>query len=912
MYKLQHIKLVTKISLGYGGILLLLIAVAYVGYDGMSDVAEKVHNTEKVNRLVIHTLKARQQEKNFIIHGEQDSIDEANHILEELFLQASDAKETFSRQLNKDQMDRVAQEAAEYLKAFESYAALEAQRTATMNEMRSQARNALNHIKAIHLDLDRQLLQKRLESRTEEQETLTQSENAHQIIQLILEAQAEEKNFIIHGNTSHQQHVEDIISQILALARNIKRRSVEIENEAQSEQIASSANAYLEAFRNYANFHAQKRETQDTIRQLADELKIWANVIQLTQRKILAQLHEDSSANLVEQNAVRTNIEHANQLVRWALEAESAEKNISGQDEMKSKKRIELLIDQIIVLAQRMREDMTDPDSTTQVETLEAVAKNYLQILRRYNVADLSLRFLEEEMLRNAELLEEKAQKIADEQKDELNVVRQQTNRFLDEKMRKANDATQMTVWFLEVRKNEKELIISGEERYLEAVNTDIEKILILAQDLRSRFTFEENVRQIDETLAAVRAYHTLFTTYVGLMQQQEAGEQQMVLNAREVQEICDKALSEQKRIMEQQIVQANTIMFSGTGLALAIGLFLAARLSLTLKRSFALAIHIITNIANGDLTENISVGRQDEIGQFLSAMQHMSEKLAMVLFEVKKSAGIVATGSKQLSSSSQDMSRGTSEQATSSEEVSASMEEMAANIRQNAENAWHTEKIALKSAQDARESEHAVANTVLAMQKISQKIEIVDDIARQTTLLSLNATIEAARAGERGKGFAVVASEVRSLAEHSRTAAKEIGELSQSGVLIAENAGTMLNRLVSDIQKTASLVQEISAASKEQASGGNQINQSIQQLDRVTQQQASISEEVAVTSGELTTQAETLRQSIEFFNTGERENDTISPDTFELYVRDSAASKMSVERATHVSKFNIAVRQEA
>jgi methyl-accepting chemotaxis protein len=211
-------------------------------------------------------------------------------------------------------------------------------------------------------------------------------------------------------------------------------------------------------------------------------------------------------------------------------------------------------------------------------------------------------------------------------------------------------------------------------------------------------------------------------------------------------------------------------------------------------------------------------------------------------------------------------MSQGATEQASSIEEVSASVEEMAANIRQNADNASQTEKIAMKAALDAKEGGEAVAQTVDAMKQIAGKISIIEEIARQTNLLALNAAIEAARAGEHGKGFAVVASEVRKLAERSQRAAGEITELSGSSVKVAEKAGGLLAKILPDVQKTAELVQEITAASKEQDSGAAQINKAIQQLDQVIQQNASASEEMSSTSEELASQAEQLQTAIAFF----------------------------------------------
>jgi methyl-accepting chemotaxis protein len=191
----------------------------------------------------------------------------------------------------------------------------------------------------------------------------------------------------------------------------------------------------------------------------------------------------------------------------------------------------------------------------------------------------------------------------------------------------------------------------------------------------------------------------------------------------------------------------------------------------------------------------------------------------------------------------------------------------MAANIRQNADNALQTEKIAIKAAEDAQASGEAVAEAVAAMQQIARKIAVIEDITRQTRMLSLNATIEAARAQEYGRGFAVVASEVRALAERSQQAATEITTLSTSGVTVAEKAGDMLACLVPDIQKTAELVQEISAASREQTSGTNQINRAIQQLDQVTQQNSATSEELSATAEELSSQAEHLRETMAFFS---------------------------------------------
>jgi methyl-accepting chemotaxis protein len=365
------------------------------------------------------------------------------------------------------------------------------------------------------------------------------------------------------------------------------------------------------------------------------------------------------------------------------------------------------------------------------------------------------------------------------------------------------------------------------------------------------------------------------------------------------------KNMAEQAEQSKQDGDRAEMLLMSLVIASLLIAVVAATWIALSISRALAQAVGLADAVAIGDLSQKIESSSNDEIGDLIKslnamtvnlnataalanqiaqgdltveakalsdkdtlglALERMVEKLRQIVSEALTAAQNVSAGSQELSASAEQLSQGATEQASSAEEASSSMEEMASNVKQNADNANQTEKIAAQSAKDAEASGAAVGRAVNAMQTIAEKITIVQEIARQTDLLALNAAVEAARAGEHGKGFAVVASEVRKLAERSQAAAAEIGTLSTETVKVAQEAGNMLAKLVPDIKKTAELVEEITAACREQDVGSAQINQAIQQLDKVGQQNASASEEVSSTSEELASQAEQLQSTIAYF----------------------------------------------
>ena len=312
-----------------------------------------------------------------------------------------------------------------------------------------------------------------------------------------------------------------------------------------------------------------------------------------------------------------------------------------------------------------------------------------------------------------------------------------------------------------------------------------------------------------------------------------------------------------------EDINASNMLVFV---LVLISGILLSLAIIRGLVKPIDNMIVAMQGIAEGDLTEKIEVNSTDEIGSLFGSMGVMQEKLIDVVQKIKINSDQLSSAASQVSGTASSLSQAASEQASSVEQTSASIEQMGASITQNSENAQETDTIASASASAASEGGDAVNETVKAMTQIAEKISIIEDIAYQTNMLALNAAIEAARAGEHGKGFAVVAAEVRKLAERSQVAASEISSLTANSVKVAEKAGSLLGRMVPDITKTAALVQEITAASDEQSSGVGQINNAMQQLDKVTQQNAAGSEELAGTAEEMQGQSKNLQAVIGFF----------------------------------------------
>ena len=462
----------------------------------------------------------------------------------------------------------------------------------------------------------------------------------------------------------------------------------------------------------------------------------------------------------------------------------------------------------------------------------------------------------------------------------------------------------------LEVAKSREEYVSKWklQREELKAHLADLDKKNLTAEEKQSAHKMEENASAYEggymKVLAMIedgriktpQAANAAIIEYKDAIHQLEG-------SAAELSDAHFKIMSSKDVVMADFARRTMILMFFVVIVAAVVAVLTAQIIARGVSRPVeAMSSHLAEMAAGGgDLTKRIEVKSADEVGQMSASLNEFLDKLEKIIIEVKGGAGSISSAAQQVSSTSSALSQGTSEQAASVEETTSSLEEMSASITQNSDNSRMMEQVASKGAREAEESGKAVKQTVDAMKSITEKINIIDEIAYQTNLLALNAAIEAARAGEHGRGFAVVATEVRKLAERSQTAAKEISGLASDSVKVAEHSGKLLDELVPSIQKTADLVKEVSAASREQSAGVNQINKAMSQVDQVTQRNASSAEELSSTAEEMASQSEALAQLVGFFKTSDGDA------SFSFLNKSGAKATAKSQHASHLPTHSVA-----
>jgi len=608
-----------------------------------------------------------------------------------------------------------------------------------------------------------------------------------------------------------------------------------------------------------------------------------------------------------------------NLLVKFSLEARRAEKNFMFRHDKsyidENAEILSAMFKQIeetkAKFKQQVNKDQMD-EMTRLVHEYAAAFDSYVDLENKKNLSMEKMRAQARETLAQADA-------IRADQKKQLAERKEKDAAFLDDKMGKADDANRLIKWFIEVRKNEKEFIITnGDQGWKDKHQDLMAKIYKLSADLKSRFKLAQNIEQIDKVIAAVKTYDAAFDKFAGLMKAQDDGTNLMVRAAREAQEICKTVRADQKS--EVQAIFSNTtlLLIVSVLIALLAGITAGIVITRAITNPVRQLLSASQTVADGDLTRDVEVKTGDEVGMLAAAFQQMVESLRGLVGQTQDTAEKVSATSQELSSSAQEINAtteevsstvqqiatGSTKQAEATEKTSKIIEDISTTIKENASAAQSASAASVEAIEKAQTGRNATQKTVEKMeqidsvinesvgsirglkdrsQQIGRIVDVITGFANQTNLLSLNAAIEAARAGESGRGFAVVAEEVRKLAEGSKKSAEEIADLIAEiqaetekaatsidsgskevteGMEVVKEAGVVFEEIVKRAEEVSAASQQVASASQQIVEGIEKIVKAIEEISTTAEENASAVQEVSASTEEQTASMEEMASS--------------------------------------------------
>jgi methyl-accepting chemotaxis protein len=815
-----HLKIGAKLGIGFTVVLVLTLLVALAGREGVFTAGERAREYANMADLLTGIYKIRQAEKDFIRMPTPETARQVDTELKGLLAQVHKIEENSDKDIA--QLSEIIQQGNIYHSAFQQYVtATERQAHAgtVMEQASLQVRARAEDISSgQHVELDAQ----RYHNGTMLRARMNSVEIAGRLLEWIIEARMLQMVLIYENDNSENERAwERIYQLILDVAQELKAQLLNKED-------IHYANMVLSNYEEYKTLLLHYLESRDP--------NEWA-ILKLSESEAIAMVQAIVSSQQISFNTgmnysderitqMLHNTRTAEKIVKIVLSLEKNQNDFIYLGTESSAEEIVAQLDELTILINSLN---TDIGLTEENALMPQMLKDYRHAFNEYKTLLEERRTAEVQMVAAALNAERASEAVmALQQQLMFNGIHNTANQVLF-------GALLALLFGIAVAWGMTRLITRPLQRGIEAAQR------IATGELRT----DLDSGGYDEIAQLLRAMQNM---------------------ARTLENIIGELVNVSQKLAEGHLQQRINGIFPGDFAAIKQAM---NSMTTNIQEVIAETSKTLGEFAEGKLNARIDGRFPGDFSAIQIAGNDMAQRLEQVIIEVNQAANRIDNASSQVNSTAQSLAQSSSEQAASLEQTTTAVEQMSATISQNSDNATHTNSISTKSAEMAEVGGRAVEDTVQAMREIVKKISIIEDIAYQTNLLALNAAIEAARAGEHGRGFAVVAMEVRTLAEHSRSAAQEIGTLTDNTVEVTERAGVLLREIVPSIRKTSELVSEIAAASTEQTSGISQINQTMLQLDQLTQQNASAAEQLAASSEEMRAYTMALRKTVEYFNLG-------------------------------------------